>query len=69
MALSVTGRHPWHSLHHHPVDTILKALNGRTGFLNQRLIVIDSGGVLTHDHWEDISRPKLHIPLDTSKMR
>lgn len=38
-ALLLGGVHA--ALHHHPVDTTLKASNSRAGFLNQKLIVID----------------------------
>lgn len=41
------GRRPCCSLHHHPVDTTVKASNGRADFLNQKLIVPDMGGGLT----------------------
>lgn len=37
----VTGRRPSASLHHHPVDTTLKASNSRAALLHQKLIVID----------------------------
>jgi len=46
-SLFVSGRRPCFSLHHRPVDTTLKASNGQVGPLNQKLIVIDIGGVLT----------------------
>lgn len=43
----VTRRRLCCSLHHHPVDTTLKASNSRTGFLNQKSNCNRYGGVLT----------------------
>lgn len=46
-SLFVTRRRPCCSLHHQQVDTTLKTSNSQAGSLNQKLIVIDTKGVLT----------------------